>query len=357
MRIAVAMSGGMDSTASALLLKREGHEVIGLHMRLHSSSSVTWSAARKAAEEIGVPIHLVDLSKEFSDFVVTPFLGEYARGFTPSPCPICNRRIKMGLLFEHARQIGCEALATGHYARVRTGAHGTSLLKGKDLSKDQSYFLFNLTGEMLNRTVFPLGEFTKSEIREILRQESISVAESEESQELCFIPGRDYRSFLQEMGIPQRPGAILNTQGRILGSHKGIANFTVGQRRGIGVCAPRPLYVIRIDARENAVIVGFKEETLRSSLRIQGVNLLPSFQPSRGDRFHVKVRSTSRAVACTVTENTGTVLELEFDEPQSGIAPGQAGVLYADDRVAGGGWISGGAFSARVPTRESGNLF
>lgn len=340
MRIAIAMSGGMDSTAAALLLKREGHELIGLHMRLHSGSSVTWPKARKAAEEIGVPIHLVDLSKEFSHLVIDPFLQQYARGLTPSPCPICNRRIKTGLLFEHARQIGCEALATGHYARIRTRADGTSLLKGRDVSKDQSYFLFNLTNEMLSRTVFPLGEFTKSEIREMLRQESISVAESEESQELCFISGGDYRSFLHEKGVSQKPGAILNTQGKVLGSHKGIANFTVGQRRGIGVCAPRPLYVVRIDARENAVIVGFKEETLHSFVRIQGVNLLTFFHPSRGDRFLVKVRSTSKAVECTVTNSADGSLELEFDEPQPGIAPGQAGVLYADDRVAGGGWIS-----------------
>jgi tRNA-uridine 2-sulfurtransferase len=344
MRIAIAMSGGMDSTAAALLLKGEGHEVIGLHMRLHSGSLATWNAARKAADEIGVPLHLVDLSRQFSDLVVTPFLEQYAKGLTPSPCPICNRRIKMGLLFERAAQKGCEALATGHYARIRPGTGGVSLFRARDTSKDQSYFLFNLTTEMLGRTLFPLGRFTKNEIREILRQESISAAESDESQELCFVPGGDYRSFLHGKGISQKSGAIVNTQGRILGTHNGIANFTVGQRRGIGVCGPRPLYVIRIDARQNTVVVGHKEETLRSTLRLQGVNLLPLFRPSRGDRFRVKVRSTSKAVECTVTGSSGASLELEFDEPQSGIAPGQAGVLYADDRVAGGGWIADGDF-------------
>ncbi len=340
MRIAVAMSGGMDSTAAALLLKRKGHEIIGLHMRLHSNSEITWLAARKAAQEIGVSIYVIDLSKEFAEIVVAPFVEHYARGYTPSPCPICNRHIKMGLLFEHARQFGCEKLATGHYARISEGSGGLSLSKGKDLTKDQSYFLFNLTEEMLDRTIFPLGEFAKNQIREVLKQESISVAESEESQELCFIPGGNYRAFLVEKNVPREPGYIVNTQGKILGSHEGITNFTVGQRRGIGVPASRPLYVIRIDARTNAVVVGFKEETFRSSVLIRGINLLPSFRPSRGDKFLVKVRSTSRAVGCTVVRDSDTSLELEFDQPQSGIAAGQAGVLYSGNQLAGGGWIA-----------------
>lgn len=340
MRIAVAMSGGVDSTASALLLKREGHEIVGLHMRLHANSEVTWSAAQKASREIGVPIYAINLAKEFSELVVAPFLDQYKKGFTPSPCPVCNRRIKMGLLFENARTFGCEALATGHYARIKKDFGRPLLFRGKDRSKDQSYFLFNLTKEMLERTVFPLGEFEKHEIREFLRKESISVAESEESQELCFIPQGDYRTFLQRNKVFGQPGNIVNTQGKILGRHTGIVNFTLGQRRGIGVCDPRPLYVVQLDSSTNTVVVGFKEETLRKGLRLREINVPSSRRPSLGDKFLVMVRSTAKAAGCTVTGVSEDHLDLELDEPQSGIAPGQAGVLYSGDQLVGGGWIA-----------------
>jgi tRNA-specific 2-thiouridylase len=339
MRIAVAMSGGMDSTAAALLLKKQGHEIVGLHMLLHSNSEITWISAQEVAEELGIPIYLVDLSRDFTEQVISPFVEQYTKGLTPSPCPICNRTIKMGLLFEHARRFGCELLATGHYAKIVRGSQGPMLFRGKDASKDQSYFLFNLSEEMLERTVFPLGQFTKKETREMLLSESISSAQSEESQELCFIPGGDYRRFLRERNILPKPGHILDSRGRILGEHHGITNFTVGQRRGIGICAPRPLYVIRIDAVTNTVVVGFREETLRKSFRIRSVNLIQTYRPLSGDRFQIKVRSTSKAVACTVVGESDACLDLELDEPQSGISAGQAGVLYSGDQVIGGGWI------------------
>jgi tRNA-uridine 2-sulfurtransferase len=339
MRIAVALSGGMDSTAAALLLKRQGHDVVGLHMLLHAKSESTLLAAQKAAQELGIPIYAVDLSNQFSEFVVSPFVEQYSKGLTPSPCPLCNRIIKMGMLFDHARQFGCERLATGHYAKIIRSSNGPMLLRGEDSIKDQSYFLFNLTEAMLDRTLFPLGRFTKTQIRKFLEDESISVAQSEESQELCFIPGDNYREFLKKKNVFPEPGHIVDSQGKILGEHQGITNFTVGQRRGLGICAPRPLYVIRIDAVANTVIVGFREETLRKSLRISRVNLFPSYRSSNRTEFQIKVRSTSKPVSCSVTAESGNCLDLELKEPQAGVAAGQAGVLYSGNQVIGGGWI------------------
>ncbi len=338
MRIAVAMSGGMDSTAAVLLLKNEGHEILGLHMRLHSASDSSWLQARHAAEQLGIAIRAVDLSLEFCKYVVEPFLDQYLKGLTPSPCPQCNRRIKFGLLHERARSLGCDMLATGHYARI---ADSGRLLKGIDTSKDQSYFLFNLPATILGSVLFPLGGYAKTDIRDMLRREGIAAAHSEESQELCFIPGGDYRLFLREKGVPEKPGDILNINGDVLGRHSGIAHFTVGQRRGLGICAPRPLYVVRIDPATNSVIVGFREETLRQKLWIRNLNVFPLHSFSRGDRFQVKVRSTSRAVWCSVSDICQDRVELTLDCPQSGIAPGQAAVLYLEDEIVGGGWIEG----------------
>ncbi len=339
MRVAVAMSGGMDSTAAALLLKREGHDVSGLHMRLHSQSESTWMAAQRAAEEIGIPIQLVDLSREFSELVVRPFLENYSRGLTPSPCPICNRFIKLGFLLDRARASGCQKIATGHYARVARTSEEPVLLVGKDKSKDQSYFLFMLTKDMLKKVLFPLGDFTKADVREFLKNAGVSVWESGESQELCFIPDGDYRGFLSSHGIEPCAGNIVDVQGNILGKHKGITGYTVGQRRGLGVCGPKPHYVLRIDSSTQTIVVGNKEETYVPGLQMREVNLLVHSGLSVGDRFHAKVRSTARAVPSTVVHVSGDNAELEFDEPQSGIASGQAAVLYSGDRVVGGGWI------------------
>jgi tRNA-uridine 2-sulfurtransferase len=339
MRVAVAMSGGTDSTATALVLKKEGFEVVGVHMRLHACSEVAWESAQKAAEEIGVPIHAVDFGQEFSRLVVKLFVDEYSRGRTPSPCPLCNRRIKMSLLFDHAASLGCEKLATGHYARIMQGSTGPELWRGKDRAKDQSYFLFALTREMLTRTMFPLGDFTKPEVREFLKKEEVSVWESAESQELCFIPDGDYRGFLLKNGLTDSPGNILDSHGNVLGQHSGISGFTVGQRRGLGICRPRPLYVVRIDSDTGTVVVGPKEETYSPVLRIVDLNLLVPRLPVVGDRFEVKIRSTSKAVPCTLLYHMEDSYEFRFDEPQSAVAAGQAAVLYLHDRVVGGGWI------------------
>ncbi len=281
----------------------------------------------------------MDLSQEFSRLVVRPFLEKYCQGLTPSPCPICNRFIKLGFLLERARSLGCERIATGHYAQVAETFEEPALLVGKDRSKDQSYFLFMLTRDILKEVLFPLGPLTKTRVREFLHKAGLSARESAESQDLCFVPNDDYRGFLSSHGIEPCSGNIVDPQGNILGKHKGIIGYTVGQRRGLGICGPKPHYVIRIDSRTHTIVVGTREETFVPRLQVGEMNLLVSSGLSVGQRFHLKVRSTAKAVPSTVIGFCENNAELEFDEPQSGIASGQAAVLYSGDRVIGGGWI------------------
>jgi len=340
MRVAAAMSGGVDSTASALILKEEGHDVVGVHMHLYPHGDAAWQAAQRAAEELGIPLSRVDLSREFEERVVRFFVQEYARGRTPSPCPICNRFIKTTLLYGHAQSLGCEALATGHYARIGGSPEHPLLLKGLDKAKDQSYFLSMIRRDSLSRTLFPLGQWTKTRVRNLLSERGILIAQSGESQELCFVPDGNYRTFLRTYGLEDRPGYIVNSSGKILGKHKGISGYTVGQRRGLGIPAARPLYVIGIKPESNTVVVGDKEETFVSEFTATDFNLLADKRPGVGEQYHVKVRSTSPPVPCRVVSVKGGTLTAGFDKPQAGVAPGQAAVLYSGDVVVGGGWIS-----------------
>jgi tRNA-uridine 2-sulfurtransferase len=348
MPVAVAMSGGMDSTAAALILKRQSHDVIGLHMRLHPGSDETWEHAQDAAGQVGVPIHKVELTEDFSRIVLRPFVDAYAQGRTPSPCPMCNRFVKMGLLFEKAHSMGCDRLATGHYARIVQTSDGPGLFRGLDKKKEQSYFLFMLTREMLARTVFPLGEYEKTQVRELLREAGVSVWETDESQELCFVTDRDYRYFVRERIPDTGPGPIKDLTGKTLGRHKGIIEYTIGQRRGLGLYGPKPHYVVHIDPDTNTVAVGTKEDTFLPNVVLTQMNFLRASLPEKGERFHIKVRSTAGPAWCTVNEVSEDDMELQFDEPQSAIAPGQAGVLYDGDRVVAGGWIA----VRRLPERH-----
>lgn len=344
------MSGGVDSTAAALLLKQAGHEVAGLHMLLHEGSDATWRAALRVGEDLGIPMHMVDLAAEFRELVIAPFVRAYAEGRTPSPCPLCNRFIKMGLLFEKARALGYDRLATGHYARVEATAAGPILRRGKDTAKDQSYFLFMLTGEMLARAAFPLGELTKDRVRALLKSQGIRPWDSEESQELCFVPQDDYRRFLEREGVVSLPGPIVDTEGRILGRHRGVTHYTVGQRRGLGICGPEPLYVIGIDAKNGTLVVGPRRETYVPGVRIGRINILRETPLQVGEKLEVKVRSTALPVTCLVEAVEKDIVEVRFVGPQSGIAPGQAAVLYLGDRVVAGGWIE--PWKRKRPPRE-----
>ncbi len=341
MKVAVAMSGGVDSTAAALLLKQSGFDVIGLHMRLHRHSDEAGKLADNAARQIGVPLFVVDLSADFRDLVIEPFLREYSRGRTPSPCPLCNRLIKFTLLFERAKSLGCDRLATGHYARIEEVGGKPALLRAGDRTKDQSYFLFALTSEILERTLLPLGKLTKSYVREFLLSEGITLSHSEESQELCFIPDGDYKAFLRRHAVVARPGPIVDLRGNVLGRHRGICRYTVGQRRGLGISAPKPYYVVRIDADKDTVVVGTREQTLASAVSISKINALEPYGLLPGARFEAKVRSTTPPVPCTLARISEDALGLEFDMPQPAVAPGQAAVLYQGERLVCGGWIGG----------------
>lgn len=339
MTIAVALSGGVDSACAALLLKEAGHEVIGLHMKLMPRNLDSWPKAKLIADSIGVPIHLIDLTGSFQQHVIEYFVSEYASGRTPSPCPRCNRKIKMTALLERAMALGADNLATGHYARIDGRNPGLALLKGVDHTKDQSYFLFMLNQGILSRLLFPLGELTKVEVRDIARNHNLPVNLTEESQELCFVPDGMYTDFLLEHGIQARPGPIVGLEGRVLGKHKGIIFYTVGQRRGLGVCGPEPSYVIEIDQNENKIVIGKRVETLVSGILINQTTFVSGSSPREGDEFRVKVRSTTKEVNCRIEEIHSDFIRIAFEEAQSGVAPGQAAVLYDRDEVIGGGWI------------------
>ncbi len=339
MRVGVAISGGMDSAASALMLKNEGHEILALHMKLFDDSGSSEAKARQVANLVGATLHVIDLVADFKAIVLDYFVREYTLGRTPSPCPRCNRFIKFGLLSEHARRLGCKKIATGHYANVSDESGRQTLKRGHDKIKDQSYFLFMLTPEILENLLLPLGPWEKKQVRIFLKDIDPVLSESRESQELCFIENNDYPTFLNELGVESLPGPILDTNGNILGRHKGIVNYTVGQRRGLGVCGPHPRYVVNIDSKTDSVVVGLREETFSEGARISQLNVIRPDLAASGPFFKVKIRSTAQPVECTVTRLENQQLELRFIDPQSSVAPGQAAVFYLQDTVVMGGWI------------------
>jgi len=339
MRIGVAMSGGVDSTAGALLLREQGHEIIGLHVGMHKYSSGSWADVQQIAHRTEIPTRFVDLRSDFEEIVISHFVSEYAKGRTPSPCLVCNKFIKLGLLREHALTLGCDMLATGHYARVIPTANGPTLLKGVDPKKDQSYFLAMVPRASLSTLILPLGTVSKTQAREILKKRGIFIPPSAESQELCFIRGQTYRQYLLEHSVIPEPGPIIDVHGRSLGRHQGIVGFTVGQRRGMKISAPYPLYVVSIDPRTHTVVVGPVEHTFVEAVEVEEFNSLRERPVEAGETFWVKVRSTSAPTLSRVVSIMGSVLRLQFNKPQRGVASGQAAVLYSQDQVIGGGWI------------------
>jgi tRNA-specific 2-thiouridylase len=353
MRIAVAMSGGVDSSVAALILARQGHEVVGLTMKIWPCEAEVDDDARRCcdpgsirsaervARELGVPHYTLGMRAPFERHVVRDFLLEYSRGRTPNPCVVCNRFIKFGPLFEKAAAVGATHLATGHHATVeRHRAGGSFLLKrGTDPSKDQSYFLYSLTQDILSRLLMPVGGLTKPEVRAIARASGLSVAERPESQDVCFVPGGDVESFLRQTAPDAGlPGPIEDLSGRVIGEHRGIGLYTVGQRSGLGLSRSRPTYVVSIDADRNTVVVGDDADLYSSELTASDVHWIAGGPPADAFRAEAKIRYAAEPQACSVllSENG---FRLAFDVKQRAIAPGQSVVLYDDEVVLGGGRI------------------
>jgi tRNA-uridine 2-sulfurtransferase len=364
--IAVAMSGGVDSSTVAAMLRAEGHNVIGLtmqlwnHRRLAGREGMPESVqgrccslddvydARRVAEHIGIPYYVVNHEDRFERDVVRPFVEEYLSGRTPIPCSLCNNHLKFDQLLLVARQIGAERVATGHYARVEyEDSRGRWLLKRPaDHSKDQTYFLFGLTQEQLSRTLFPLGEMTKPKVRDLARKHGLALAEKPDSQEICFVPGGDYKRFLDaylaEQGgaLPDTAGELVTTSGEVIGEHTGIHNFTVGQRKGLGVATGSPLYVIQISGSNKQVVVGGEENLYSRTLRARRINLISLDQLREPMRASVKIRHRHEPAAALLEQVAPDEILVTFDQPQRAITPGQAAVFYNGDVVLGGGWIA-----------------
>jgi tRNA-specific 2-thiouridylase len=366
MRIAVAMSGGVDSSAAAAILQEQGHDLVGFTMQLWNQRrgiSVDENGeplpsrccslddvydARRVAEELGFPFYVLNLENEFEREVVQPFVSSYLNGETPIPCVACNSRLKFASLDKLAISLGCEKVATGHYARVEfdEATNRYRLLRGRDSNKDQSYFLWELTQEQLSRALFPLGEMSKPDAREAARRSDLAVAEKKESQEICFVPDGDYAGFIdryleaeQQTERLAGAGEIVNARGEVLGAHTGIHRYTVGQRRGIGISDARPLYVLNVDAANNKVVVGYDDELASEEFTAAGVNWIAFDNPAEPVRAEVRVRYRHTAAPATITPLPNNRAHVRFDEPQRAITPGQATVFYRSDEVVGGGWI------------------
>jgi tRNA-specific 2-thiouridylase len=340
MKIAVAMSGGVDSSVAAALLKKAGHEVTGVTMRTTDDRRAERDAA-DIAGRLGIPHHVIDLRDIFKRRIIDYFCGEYGRGRTPNPCVPCNRQIKFGALQDKAERLGAEYFATGHYARVEKDNSGRYILqKGRDNYKDQSYFLCQLTQEQLGRTIFPVGELTKDEVRKIAAEIGLPSASRGESQEICFIPDNDHAGFVERhTSGTGRPGPIQGGDGRTLGQHRGIAQYTIGQRKGLGIAAAEPLYVTAIESDSNTVVVGKKEQTYDTELTAGNLNWIAIDAPERPIAAKAKIRYRHAEAEATVEPQEDGQVYVKFSLPQAAITPGQTVVFYDGDKVLGGGTI------------------
>ena len=351
MRIVVAMSGGVDSSVAAALLAEQGHDVIGLSMQLydHRSDDQPWGScctlddlhdARRVASRLGFPHYILNFERQFRDTVISNFVQEYASGRTPLPCARCNGDLKFSTLLDRARGLGAAHVATGHYAKVEQDPDGWWLLKrAADCQKDQSYFLFSLTQEQLAAAMFPVGQLAKAQVRDEARRLGLVVADKPDSQEICFVPDGDYAGFVaRREPAAARAGAIVTQDGRQLGSHEGVHRFTIGQRKGLGISAQSPMYVLKIDAATSTVTVGVRQALERMSLTASGVNWIGRI-PASPVPVQAQIRHRHTPGAGVVRALGDARAEMVFDDPQPAITPGQAVVFYDGDVVIGGGWI------------------
>lgn len=351
-KVVVAMSGGVDSSVAAALLKQQGYDVTGMMLRLWSEPGKedsnrcctpdAMAQARRVAARLDIPFYVLDAKEIFRQTIVQFFLDGYASGQTPNPCLMCNRHIRWEFLLNHALALGADYMATGHYVRIRAGADGQrELLKAVDPAKDQSYVLHVLTQEKLSKALFPVGDYPKTEIRRIAAEQGLPTASRADSQDLCFLAGDDYRNFIRR-NAPEiaSPGPITTRDGKLLGEHIGLPYYTIGQRKGLGVASPLPLYVLAKDAATNTLVVGPAEELGQSELLAINVNWTNGKKPSAPFRAGVKIRYTAREAQGEVTPTAdGTKARVRFDAPQRDITPGQAAVFYDGEAVVGGGVI------------------
>jgi tRNA-specific 2-thiouridylase len=362
--VAIAMSGGVDSSTVAAVLQEQGHPIVGLTMQLWNQRRLPELQgdgpkqhrccslddvydAKRVAQHLNFPHYVVNFEEQFEQRVVRPFVDQYLAGRTPIACTNCNTDVKFEPLLRMARQIGAERLATGHYARIRKNEQTVrwELLRARDDTKDQSYFLWGLSQEQLSRSEFPLGELTKEEVRALACRTNLPVAEKPESMELCFVPTGNYVQFIQayskDAGIllSQAEGKIVTEDGAVVGHHNGVHNFTIGQRKGLGFAAGKPLYVLSIDPENNRVVVGDDDSLRTTSFQVNEVNWVSIDQPAEPIRATVKIRHKHAPAAATVEPLDATTARIAFDSPQRAITPGQGAVFYDGDRVLGGAWI------------------
>ncbi len=341
---AIAISGGIDSLTAAFLLKQDGQRVIGIHFLTGYEASdraadTIERQIQSIAEQLAIPIEIVDCNAAFKTDVVDYFVKSYLRGLTPNPCLVCNPTIKFGAVFAFARQLGAARLATGHYARVRKDDNGgLHLYRGVDAEKDQSYFLARLTSEQLAHAVFPLGQMTKADTKALARAKGLKPLSSKESQDVCFIQSTTYGAFLEQHGMPFKPGPIVDLQGNKLGEHKGLHHYTIGQRRGINCPAAHPYYVVKIEPEHNRLTVGTSQDLTTDRCRVEAINWIQP-PPAKALQVLTRVRYRHSAAASMLVPRGPHAADIVFDVPQKALTPGQGAVFYDEDEVLGGGWI------------------